>query len=89
MLLLIVQVINFNFEEFVFVFFLRLCFGFTVDGWEIWLKLSLMVEEVCGHQVTPTTLFIALAFSHCLTQNSTFKTLSCLKPHHHHPHINI
>lgn len=34
MLLLIVQVINFNFEEFVFVFFLRLCFGFTVDGWE-------------------------------------------------------
>lgn len=48
-----------------------------------------MVKEVCGHQITPTTLFIALAFSHCLTQNSTFKkTLCCLKPHHHRPRIN-
>lgn len=32
MLLLIVQVSNFNFCE--YFFFLRLCFEFMVDGWE-------------------------------------------------------
>lgn len=60
MLLLIVQVSNFNFcEDF---FFLRLCFEFMVDGWECWLKLTLMFKEVCGHLITLTTALVVLPY---------------------------
>ena len=79
MLLLIVQVSNFNFcEDF---FFLRLCFGFTADGWERWLQLTLMFMEVCGrfisripstpNVVLPHLLSLCLACSEEATQMPT------------------
>lgn len=60
MLLLIVQVSNFNFCE--YFFFLRLCFEFMVDGWECWLKLTLMFKEVCGHLIALATDLVVLLY---------------------------